>query len=1265
MSIVKQVAKWTCIAVAVSIAAWVALGERLVDALRPRLTGALATQLDMPVDLQELDVDLLASRVVLRGARVGGAAPLVDAEEIVVDLRARSIVEARIAVAVRLRRTSVDLRKLPAGSDQQSDASAPALPFDLDLQAEHLQVRFDDVSSVDAAALQLEVQTGAAPQVLFATALSAATLHWENRRAEISDAAVRGQWHEGRLSIEEVRVDGPAIGVRGGPAQAGTDTGGLVPLPIEIDAALEPWLSFFAGSPYAGGRVHGAATIGGELGDPLVSGTFTLEDARLQGRSLGRLSAGMDRRSGIWRFGDLKVAGPLATIHGELTVDEDTGRVDGNLGWQGVDIEGLAGRPRRFGVTLSGRGELHVDAYEQRFSGDGSGDVAGGAEPLAYELHLLRRGGQTSGQLAASVDRGAVVRADVERLLDAGGIDGTVKIEIASIDTAGKALGLTFAHVVDGSLSGEAILRSSTQPEISLRLTSPGLSLDGQPVGALAVAADLTDRAAVVQSLKLTNADSAVEGGGVVALTDGESNRWWLRSDGRDVGSLVDLVESVTGVDVPQVAGVLSGRIDVSGTWASPQVRGAFASADTEIATLQVGEVKIDVDGDADAWVVGARAAGAASASAELRLRGAGTAVASVEAKVPSWPLAALPAVPSDVSGTLSLAANVAAGPAGSSGTIEMRVVELAAGGVEMGDSSLEAAGENGTWSARGGLFGGAAELAGTVARDGTVSGTATWRQLVLPVLSRGSEALEARSSGAVEVRGNTALLDQARVSVSVDDLELSGGPEKIAFAPIRGTIDGGALVFEPFAVRGSRTRLEARGTAAANGDAELALSGTVALPWLEYFAPGVAGTKGQASVDLLLESRRGALAALAGKIGLRDGGVEIEGLPPADKVGADLSLSLDGAVVHELHGELGGGRFTIEGDIGRETGPALSWRMLRVALDAADSLEVVVSGEGKVQGAWDDALLAGDVSIDELHYDRDLRFQDLIPSFDRTLDPPPAQADQRPPLRCDLRIRARDGMYVENNIANLEARTDLHLSGSLRAPELRGELAVVDGRILLRGRTFEIVNGVLTFKPELRGEAAIDFLAESIIETSDLDYAVEVRVAGTTDDYRVSLSANDGTLSQADIASLIALGKTVAQMRDGGSAGGGLSVDSIAGLAGGQLGKVLSGELLPVLPFDEVQLRPGFSPSTGELEPQIRVGKRLADDLFAWITQSFGVQSRTAVEVNYDLGRQIATVLRWESQTASQEGAFGGELTQRFEFWRLPKWLSWGRRHE
>jgi autotransporter translocation and assembly factor TamB len=178
---------------------------------------------------------------------------------------------------------------------------------------------------------------------------------------------------------------------------------------------------------------------------------------------------------------------------------------------------------------------------------------------------------------------------------------------------------------------------------------------------------------------------------------------------------------------------------------------------------------------------------------------------------------------------------------------------------------------------------------------------------------------------------------------------------------------------------------------------------------------------------------------------------------------------------------------------------------------------------------------------------------------------------------------------------------------------------------------------------------AALNITAESLIDTPDGSYVVTVRVTGTTVETRVTLSSDDPSLTQTDIATLIAFGRTTAQMRQSG--GGGFSLTSALG---NQIGDLLGGQAEKVLPIDRIEFQPTFSPTTGAFEPQLTLGKDLTQDLAASIGQTFGVSSRTRVEVNYRLGPRVWALGLWESQTETEAGAWAGGLRTRYEFWRF-----------
>jgi autotransporter translocation and assembly factor TamB len=310
-------------------------------------------------------------------------------------------------------------------------------------------------------------------------------------------------------------------------------------------------------------------------------------------------------------------------------------------------------------------------------------------------------------------------------------------------------------------------------------------------------------------------------------------------------------------------------------------------------------------------------------------------------------------------------------------------------------------------------------------------------------------------------------------------------------------------------------------------------------------------------------------------------------------------------------------------------------------------NLEVELSGRGALDGTWQRLRVAGDLRVNRLLYDRNIELADFLPRLNRALAAAPRQ-ERATEVELALNVTAPGELYVENNLTRLEARARLALGGTAARPVLDGRVETLDGEIYLRGRTFDLLSGTLDFRPDLGMAAALNISAESLIDTPDASYVVGVRVTGTTIEPRVTLSSDDPSLSQTDIAALIAFGRTTAQMRESGGN------FSISGALGSQIGDLLSGQAEKVLPIDRIDFEPTFSTTTGAFEPQLTLGKDITQDLTASVGQTFGVASRTRVEVNYRLGPHVWALGSWESQTETEAGAFAGGLRARYEFWRL-----------
>jgi outer membrane protein assembly factor BamA/autotransporter translocation and assembly factor TamB len=151
--------------------------------------------------------------------------------------------------------------------------------------------------------------------------------------------------------------------------------------------------------------------------------------------------------------------------------------------------------------------------------------------------------------------------------------------------------------------------------------------------------------------------------------------------------------------------------------------------------------------------------------------------------------------------------------------------------------------------------------------------------------------------------------------------------------------------------------------------------------------------------------------------------------------------------------------------------------------------------------------------------------------------------------FRLDVRVTTEDDLFVDNNYAQLTARADLRLIGTMARPSLTGRVTLAEGGLVFFGGT----------RYRLANQGSIDFINPARIEP-DLDLQAVTRVAGkeitlalkgTPTNFQTSLSSDDPDLSQSDLVSLLVTGRTATDVASGGLAPGS---EEVLGLLSGEL---------------------------------------------------------------------------------------------------------------
>ena len=465
--------------------------------------------------------------------------------------------------------------------------------------------------------------------------------------------------------------------------------------------------------------------------------------------------------------------------------------------------------------------------------------------------------------------------------------------------------------------------------------------------------------------------------------------------------------------------------------------------------------------------------------------------------------------------------------------------------------------------------------------------------------------------------------LARGRISSSGAEFELPRGRATIA---IGGQIDRGLEV-------------------SANGQSEL--------EWVRdvFQVPGIVGGSATASARLYYGRPTG--WDVQGEFRCAGCSFERRGMPALSDVSAIVRLQGSELTEVNIVGSLGGGKFVVEGGGSLEVGPSLRWAVEDAALEGAHGWEASVDAHGTVAGTWAKPLVSGDVIIQRAEYSRDVQLVDLLRWIQEKIVAPAEPRAQRTPavpVVLDLKVYSTGGVFIENNVADVELWVDTWLSGPANDPQIGGKVGVLGGEVKFQGRTFTLDFGKIEFRDPLSTDPDLELAGETEIRTPSADYLVVARVEGTASAPRVQLTADDPTLTQADLVALVLFGRTRGELQ-----GGGGSFSPV----GAALALLPTGAVQqPVtqwLGIDRFEVGASQTADSSTLEPKVTIGKALTDQLHAVLWTTVGSLTRQAVQLEYRIGRRVSLLGSWESGTTTAAGAFGGDVKFRVEAYRVP----------
>jgi translocation and assembly module TamB len=239
--------------------------------------------------------------------------------------------------------------------------------------------------------------------------------------------------------------------------------------------------------------------------------------------------------------------------------------------------------------------------------------------------------------------------------------------------------------------------------------------------------------------------------------------------------------------------------------------------------------------------------------------------------------------------------------------------------------------------------------------------------------------------------------------------------------------------------------------------------------------------------------------------------------------VSGTLSFNQNQIRLDDLQGTAGGGAVHAQGTAilqGRTI------QSMAIQIDAKEvrlrgypeGLRTVIDANLNLRGPIDSPVLDGSVEIESLNYRSS--FEDFLALMSE--EKLGGSASGLGKLRLALRIEGGRNITIQNQLANVQARVDLDVKGTVDEPSITGHVEASGGTLLFQGNRYLVTRGNIDFVDPLKIEPVIDIEAESQVR----DYRVILSITGRGANPKLAMRS-DPPLPELEIVSLIAGGRS------------------------------------------------------------------------------------------------------------------------------------------
>lgn len=340
--------------------------------------------------------------------------------------------------------------------------------------------------------------------------------------------------------------------------------------------------------------------------------------------------------------------------------------------------------------------------------------------------------------------------------------------------------------------------------------------------------------------------------------------------------------------------------------------------------------------------------------------------------------------------------------------------------------------------------------------------------------------------------------------------------------------------------------------------------------------------------------------------------------------VNGDVFFSRDQIMLNGVEGRMRGGAVRARGAASIERG-AIQKMNIQIEADdvgyrgTPEGLRAVLVARLVLSGSWSSPLLEGNVQIQSLAY------RSSFEEFLAMLTERSVSGESSPLGRVQLstHVEGSRNITIQNQLADVEARIDVDVKGTLDKPSVTGHIEASGGTLLFQGNRYRIIRGNMDFVDPLRIEPVVDVQAESEVR----DYRVILSVTGRGDKLNLHMRS-DPPLPDLEIVNLIAGGRTREEIATRLGATAPTSEQLFQRGAASILFDLLQqrvGNRAGLLGLDRVRIDPSLLGASNNPGARITLSEQVTKDLSVTYSQDLSSNRQQVLLIEYFLNRNTS----------------------------------------